>query len=457
MYAVPSVFMFDGNNTYRTVYAGSDPDWFPVVPTRQGLAWNQARRTLELLDDTLAHDARVAAQQDLIRMVSRLAEDAPPADTGQPIAVQDGVQAAMLARVGQLGVAELEAVVTAFKSKPAALRVMAAYGLIDEPKLPPTGHLATALSGARDRSRAAAEQLSASLVQTSELAVSLLAVSDDPRAQGFVTNPDDLRFSKSARGWIESDYADLPDAWRARVAEQFAWLLDAKAVGTVRWRKLREQVSLLSPPDRERVARALTQVGQAEIDAMDEPTFTRARTSFLYRLARNERRALIKQRPEKGEPDQNIAAFTDSIAYTPGDRRELEQQSIADRLGAAHGQIPWDIWRMPMIMWGCLFVLIYVMLTALAELLRRKWVERENLAFPLVEVADHILRHDAALETAQDPLDPPRRPHPVNLLFIAGFALGLLYLSIDALFHYGFLATDPASSRYMQSGAGRAA
>jgi len=49
MFAVPSVFMIDGNNTYRTVYAASDPDWFPVVPTREGLAWNQAKRLLELL------------------------------------------------------------------------------------------------------------------------------------------------------------------------------------------------------------------------------------------------------------------------------------------------------------------------------------------------------------------------------------------------------------------------
>lgn len=445
MYAVPSVFMFDGNNTYRTVYAGSDPDWFPVVPTREGLAWNQARRTLELLDDADARDARVAAQQDLIRIVSRLAEDIPPADSAEAIAVDAEARDAMLARLGELGVAELEAVVTAVKGKPDALRVMAAHGLIDEPVVPLTGAFAEALSAARSQSEQSADRLAESLPRTSELAVSLLAVSDDERAAGFVQNPDDLRFSKSARGWIESDYAELPDAWRSRVAEQFAWLLEP-VDDAPRWRALRGQVGGLAPPDRERVARALTQELAAEVDAMDEATFTRARVSFLYRLARNERRALIKQRPGQGEPNLNIGSLKDSIAYTPADRRELEQQGIGERLGAANAEIPWDIWRTPMIMWGCLFVLIYIMLTALAELLRRKWVERENLAFPMVEVADHILRHDAALETAQDPRDPPRRPNPVNLLFISGFLLGLLYLSIEALFHYGFLASDPAST-----------
>ncbi len=438
MYAVPSVFLIDGNNTYRTVYSGSDPMWFPVTPTREGLAWNQGRRLIELLDDKPAFDARVAAQQTVIRTVARLVEARAEAEDQATVAVDPDTLAAVTAAIGKLGPAQLQALGKALDELPGARPIITAYDL---PEL-----IAQRAAAAEVADREAAAALREALPRVSELAVSLLAVSDDPAATGFITDSKDQRLSKSARTWIDDDYHGLPDAWRERIAEELAWLLTAGGDGLPRWRTLRAQVMALSPATRAEVARELVEHRRVEVDAMDEETFTRARVSFLYRLARAERQQLLRQGRAPGEPDQNLDAFINSIGYTPAIRSELNEKSITDQIRAANGQIPWDLWRTPMILWGSMFLLIFFMLMALAELLRRKWVERENLAFPLVEVADYILRHDAVLETAEDPANPPARKAPVNLLFMAGFLLGFLYLSIDAMFHYGYIAADPAST-----------
>jgi len=35
-------YMYHGNSTYRTAYNSLNDRWFPVVPTREGLAWSRA-------------------------------------------------------------------------------------------------------------------------------------------------------------------------------------------------------------------------------------------------------------------------------------------------------------------------------------------------------------------------------------------------------------------------------
>jgi len=362
MFAVPSVFMIDGNNTYRTVYAASDPDWFPVVPTRQGLAWNQSKRLLELLEDRPAIDARAAARQQLLGLVAQqthrlVAEDATP---------DPDVRRRLIDRLGQLGAAELESAFATIKGDDDALRVLATYELIDEPSQAPSGDYAAAIDAAQRRSEAAAEALIEQLPDTSELAVSLLAISDDSAAEGFVTDVHDPRLSKSAKAWIEEDLITLPTDWRRRVEAQRDALLKPQNDGRPLWKHLRERVTALTPSDRAKVGRALIEHREQAVSKLDDQQFMQGR--------------------EPGEPNQNLAAFIDGIGYTPDRKAELAQRPITDRLEAAHAQVPWNIWRAPMLHWGAVFLLIFLMLMALAELLRRKWVERENLAFPLVEV-----------------------------------------------------------------------
>ncbi len=448
MYAVPSVFMIDGNNTYRTVYAASDADWFPVVPTREGLAWNQAKRLLELLEDRPAIDARSAVRQQLIKLISDeaagLPPESPPTDQSLGPNISGATHEQLQTLIARLGPAEIESVRGTFADNADARRLMAAYGLIENGTGMSGGELGTAYEQAQQRSEAAAQALTEQLPQTSELAVSLLAISDDPASEGFITDVNDQRLSKSARSWIEEDLITLPTDWRQRVEAQRDALLATGADGRPLWKHLREQVTALSPSDRARVARALIEHREQAVNALGDEAFVRARLSFMYRLARAERQALIRQGRESGEPAQDLMSFTEGIGYTPERKRELDRQALTERLDRANAAVPWAVWRAPMLRWGALFLLIFLMLMALAELLRRKWVERENLAFPLVEVADHILRHDAALETAEDLRNPPLRPTPVNLLFAAGIALGFLYLSLDAMWHYGFIAQDMA-------------
>jgi len=48
--------------------------------------------------------------------------------------------------------------------------------------------------------------------------------------------------------------------------------------------------------------------------------------------------------------------------------------------------IPWGPWLRPLFYWGLLMVLLYVFFFTLGVILRRQWVERERLPFPLVRL-----------------------------------------------------------------------
>jgi len=72
----------------------------------------------------------------------------------------------------------------------------------------------------------------------------------------------------------------------------------------------------------------------------------------------------------------------------------------------------------------------------MAWLLRKRWVERENLAFPLVEIADHLIRHDYLMESADDVCAPVVRGKRFSPVFWMGFVMGLLMIFVDAASYY---------------------
>ena len=61
-----------------------------------------------------------------------------------------------------------------------------------------------------------------------------------------------------------------------------------------------------------------------------------------------------------------------------------------------------------------------------------EWQSAYDLPFPLVEVADQLIRHDYELETAGDLARPKRRNQLFNLLFLVGFGLGFVLLFFQA-------------------------
>ena len=56
---------------------------------------------------------------------------------------------------------------------------------------------------------------------------------------------------------------------------------------------------------------------------------------------------------------------------------------VQDWYSGNGGVVPWQLWFVPLVMWGALVVAMYVMLGCLSVMLRAQWGENEALAFPL--------------------------------------------------------------------------
>ncbi|MBC7286590.1 MAG: hypothetical protein H5T86_00800 [Armatimonadetes bacterium] len=91
-------------------------------------------------------------------------------------------------------------------------------------------------------------------------------------------------------------------------------------------------------------------------------------------------------------------------------------------------RIPWGEWLVPVAAWTVLVAAFYLAMFALASLLRRQWVERENLIFPLVELPLEMTL--PARKVADSPAFFRSR-----LLWI-GFGLPFLVHNIEALHAY---------------------
>ena len=72
------------------------------------------------------------------------------------------------------------------------------------------------------------------------------------------------------------------------------------------------------------------------------------------------------------------------------DRRILvddgaDNQSFYEGLGP-HASVPWEAWMEPLFWWSILLMSLYVAMISAAVILRRQWMERERLAYPLTQV-----------------------------------------------------------------------
>jgi hypothetical protein len=190
----------------------------------------------------------------------------------------------------------------------------------------------------------------------------------------------------------------------------------------------------LSSPDHQRLLMYLAEQYEQRYRNLPEPEQDRKRISFTFRHSRDLRKTMLGQAGKGGEPDQNLSAFWLSLWPTPTEQQK--DRSTIEKLEDSSQQLPWQLWTRPMLMWGLLFTTIFLLLMCLAEYFRRKWIERENLAFPLVEIADSIIRHDCALEMAEEVTDCPERKWVFSPIFLVGFAIGVLWISMEAMSHY---------------------
>ena len=78
------------------------------------------------------------------------------------------------------------------------------------------------------------------------------------------------------------------------------------------------------------------------------------------------------------------------------DRRILvddgsDNQSFYEGLGP-HVSVPWEAWMEPLFWWSILLMSLYVAMISAAVILRRQWMERERLAYPLTQVGLAMVR-----------------------------------------------------------------
>jgi hypothetical protein len=120
--------------------------------------------------------------------------------------------------------------------------------------------------------------------------------------------------------------------------------------------------------------------------------------------------------------------------FAPGWNGVQYQHQVIDRLylgGVNFNQIPWHAWTVMLIAWSIFLGFCYALMFFTALLFRKQWIEREALAFPLVEVPLQMV------ETEIPGRNPPSAAFWCNRMMWLGFGLALffhLFKGMNAIF-----------------------
>jgi len=373
-----------GGSTYRTAYNARNGSWFPVVPTGDGLAWKQADRLLRFVGNSRLDADRQAARQAVAKALAA----GLPADE---------------ADIARLGVDDIEAIRA--KQPKETLERLGAASALD-----------ARYGQAFSESAQAVESLFALVAGFDEFSASLL--------------PSNLAaIDYSSRRRLDSELIKLPQDARIRLEATSADLV-------ARLPEIQSLASRLGDADRTRLRDRLAARAAAANASLDSGAVNALRESFIYRLTRDERAGLMTADGSAGGPNENLRAFRFGLWNDLASRQAMQRRGFGENLAVAFRAIPWKLWVRPMILWSVLITALFLLVMCVAEWFRRKWVDSENLAFPLVEVADSIIRHDQRLESAEDLRSPEPRGRAFSPLFLSGLALGFLILTLEALGHY---------------------
>ncbi|MEE2658948.1 MAG: DUF6785 family protein [Candidatus Latescibacterota bacterium] len=71
----------------------------------------------------------------------------------------------------------------------------------------------------------------------------------------------------------------------------------------------------------------------------------------------------------------------------------MENAKFFEGYGAGvNYSIPWMLWLRPMLLWAVMLLSLYVTMVSIMVILRRQWMDRERLSYPLVQAAQVIIR-----------------------------------------------------------------
>ena len=106
----------------------------------------------------------------------------------------------------------------------------------------------------------------------------------------------------------------------------------------------------------------------------------------------------------------------------------MDNKLFYEGLSKAGGGIPYESWVEPLFWWGLFLLALYVSMISIAVILRRQWVERERLSYPITQVGLAMVREEDGNRLVNGLF---RRP-----AFWIGCAIPLFFGSLIALHRY---------------------
>jgi len=95
--------------------------------------------------------------------------------------------------------------------------------------------------------------------------------------------------------------------------------------------------------------------------------------------------AYIAQRPDIAWRETALEAAPAELMLTKNPRSTAARQFV-EGWPRGEGRVPWGMWLAPMWRWGILMAFFYLATFCMCSLMRRQWVDRERLQFPLARI-----------------------------------------------------------------------
>jgi hypothetical protein len=122
------------------------------------------------------------------------------------------------------------------------------------------------------------------------------------------------------------------------------------------------------------------------------------------------------------EDDGSLTVAPGALVVSKDPKSVAAQQYFE---GAPEGRVPWKAWIGPLVRWGIFLMLMYAAVFFMCAILRRQWVERERLMFPLAAIP---------LEFTEEGAAPGLLPAAFrNRAFVAGAATSVVFRFVRAL------------------------
>jgi hypothetical protein len=101
--------------------------------------------------------------------------------------------------------------------------------------------------------------------------------------------------------------------------------------------------------------------------------------------------------------------------------------------------VPWAVWLPPLMYWGILLLALYLVMISSMVIIRRQWMERERLIYPIVQVATDMVE-----ESRNGSRIPPFLRNPIMW---AGFIIPVIISSLNACHsYYNFVPIVPITA-----------